>query len=75
MPLKLLALALAVAGWFFRRQFLRGRERGFVGSGRRRIDRATQRTRFHLTLASHALGALICFAAAFLCLTHAIRAF
>lgn len=75
MPLKLLALALALAGWFLRRQFVRARQRGFVGSGRQRIDRTTQRTRFHLTLASHAVGALICFAAAFFCLTHAIRPF
>jgi hypothetical protein len=74
-PLKLLALALVLAGWFLRRQFVRARQRGFVGSGRQRIDRTAHRTRFHLTLASHALGALICFAAAFFCLTHSIRGF
>lgn len=75
MPLKILAVALVLAGWFLRRQFVRARERGHIGSGHRRIVRAAQRTRFNLALASHALGALICFAAAFLCLTHSLHGF
>ena len=62
-----------LAGLFLRRQFVRARERGHLGSGVRRITRSDQRVQFDVALVSHALGALICFAAAFLCLTHSLH--
>lgn len=73
MGLKLLGGALLVAGLLFRYQFVRARRRGFVGPARRRVFREAQRTRFHLACVGHAVGALICFIGAFLCLTGSIH--
>lgn len=70
---KILGAGLLVAALILRYQFTRARRRGYVGSRRRPITRERHRTRFHLTLTGHALGALICFIAAFLCLTGAIH--
>lgn len=64
-----MGIALALAGFILRRQYVRARQHGFIGPRHRRIHRAEQRARFHLALATHAIGALVCFAGAFLCLT------
>lgn len=68
MPAKLLGLALLFAAWLLHRGIQRARQRGYVGPSRRRIYRDAQRIQFRLTLASQALGALICCLGAYLCL-------
>jgi len=71
MPAKFLGIALVIAGLLLRRQFMRARVRGYVGPRYRRIHRAREGVKFHLTLGSQAFGALVCLIGAYLCLTHA----
>ena len=75
MPAKLLGLALILAGLLFRRQFRVARERGYVGPSYRRVHRAGQRLKFNFALGSHVFGALVCFAAAYLCFTGLLHEF
>ena len=72
MPLKLLGVSLIVAGFLLRRGVVKARRLGYVGSSRRRIHRDSDRWRFNVALGSQTLGALICFAGAFICLSHTI---
>ena len=72
MPLKLLGLSLIVAGFLLRRGVVKAHRLGYVGSSRRRIHRNAERFRFNMALGSQAIGALICFVGAFICLSHTI---
>jgi len=69
MPAKLLGLALIAAGLLLRREIRRSHQRGYAGSRHRPPRRAKNRLKFYLALVSHAVGALVCFAAAYLCFT------
>lgn len=72
MPAKLLGIALILAGWLLRRGIVRAHRRGYVGSNGRRIHRDPERLKFFVALGSQALGALICFIGAYLCISGAL---
>ena len=67
---KILGIALIAAGLVLRHGVKRARQRGYVGPRHRRVHREVERLKFNLVLSSQFMGALICFAGAFLCLTH-----
>jgi hypothetical protein len=71
-PAKLLGIALILAGLLLRRGIVRALNRGYVGSRHRRIHRDPQRLKFTLALSSQAVGALICFIGAYLCISGAL---
>ena len=73
MPAKFLGLALIAAGALLFRGIKLARVRGYTGPRHRRVSRDAHRLRFHFTLGWQALGAVICLAAAYLCLGHAFR--
>jgi hypothetical protein len=64
-----------LAAWLFYRSARRASRRGWIGPRRRPIAREARPIRFGVAVAGECFGALVCLAAAYLCLTHAMTAF
>lgn len=73
--IRLTGVVFAFAGWLFYRGARRACSRGWIGSRRRRVDRAVRPMRFRVAVGLEFFGALVCFAAAWLCFTHSITMF
>ena len=67
MPAKILGIVLILAALLLRRGIVKANQRGYVGSGARRIRRDAEPFRFRLSIGGQVVGALICFIAALLC--------
>lgn len=73
--IRLVGILFLVAAWLLYRGIRRAVHRGHIGSARRRVVREARPWRFRLALTVEVFGAVVCFAAAYLCLTHSVSHF
>jgi hypothetical protein len=73
--IRITGVVFLLAAWLFYRSARKASRRGWIGPRRRPITREGRPFRFRVAVAGEFCGAVVCLAAAYLCLTHAMTAF